>query len=221
MGYLAFPPGSPTPIRLIAEEFHNTEDSKDAGDDDDRAYEEILRVMDERRRKRKAKEREEAFAGEKHWVRQGGTLRDANGRRDLKRTEEIRRIIEREDREQRIRDRWMAYERAWTELSASGETVTFADVPWPMAAFPTKPAQLRDPAAISTFLFESLSLPENTTTWKDRLRISLLRWHPDKLGGVISRAREDERAIVKEGIEAVFITLRLLQEEERGSKSGS
>lgn len=221
IGYLAFPPNSlltSSSIQSTTEQGLPALPNIKIEDEDialNQAYAERLHILDEQKRRREAREREEALVGEKHWVRQGGMLRDASGRRDPKRTEEVRQIVEKEDREQRIRDRWSAYEGAWTRLTSSNDPITFACVSWPLAVPPKDPAQLRDSAAIANFLFESLGLPENTVSRKDRLRTSLLRWHPDKLSGIISRTEADDRAAVKEGIDAVVISLRSLQEEER------
>lgn len=218
IGYLAFPPDS-FPIssgsQVAVEQSEPTIPGVQDEDSQGRDFEEHVRIMDERRRVREARERDEALAGEKHWVRQGGMLRDANGRRDPRRTEEVRRIVEQEDKEQKIRDRWASYESAWARLTSSNDSVTFATMPWPIATTPNDPTRLRDSAAVASFLFESLSLAGITTTRKDRLRTSLLRWHPDKLSGIISRTVDDDRAAVKEGIDAVVISLRSLQEEER------
>lgn len=170
----------------------------------------------ERRRKREELEREEALKGEKHWVRQGGILRDADGRRDYKRTDEIRKIVEREDSERRIIERWKAYEHAWADMISSvDKPVTFASLPWPVLSPPKSIEDLRDPTNISNFIFESLSLHNNRTTHRDRIRASLLRWHPDKLGSVLARVPESEIDAVKDGVDAVVIGLMKLQEAEK------
>lgn len=186
-------------------------------DSEDRAWRE-RRVFEEQRRKtREEREREQALIGEKHWIRQGGILRDANGRRDTRRTEEVRKIVEREDREQLIVERWQAYENRWAIiLSSNDKLIAFGDIPWPLILPPKDPEDLRNPSKIAEFLFESLTLEGNKTSRKERLRTSLLRWHPDKLRGVLERVLEEEITIVKDGIDAVVISLMKLQEAEKG-----
>ncbi|EJD05620.1 uncharacterized protein FOMMEDRAFT_78190 [Fomitiporia mediterranea MF3/22] len=182
----------------------------------EQAWEKYLGLEEKRRRVREEREREEALKGEKHWVRHGGILRDANGRRDYKRTDEIRKIVEREDKERRIIERWRAYENAWINILASADkALSFGDIPWPLASPPKSPDDLRDPTKIADFLFESLTIESNKTTRKERLRTSLLRWHPDKLGGILARVPEGELDAVKDGIDAVVISLMKLQEAEK------
>ncbi|OCB86477.1 hypothetical protein A7U60_g6370 [Sanghuangporus baumii] len=182
----------------------------------EREWRERLRREEAHRQKQREREREEALKGEKHWVRSGGVLTDINGRRDLKRTEEIRRLVEKEDAERRIIERWQSYERAWLNIiSSTDKPVTFADMPWPLLTPPKSPDELRNPTKIAEFLFESLTLEKNTTTRRERLRTALLRWHPDKLGSVLARVPEDELSAVKDGIDAMVISLMKLQEAEK------
>ncbi|KAL5476703.1 hypothetical protein ACEPAI_2889 [Sanghuangporus weigelae] len=182
----------------------------------ERAWQERLRREDELRQKQREREREEALKGEKHWVRSGGVLADINGRRDLKRTAEIRRIVEKEDAERRIIERWQSYERAWSNIiSSTDKPVTFVDMPWPLLTPPKSPDELRNPTKTAEFLFESLTLENNTTTRRERLRTALLRWHPDKLGNILVRVPEDELSAVKDGVDAVVISLMKLQEAEK------
>ncbi|KAH8094762.1 hypothetical protein DFH11DRAFT_1053177 [Phellopilus nigrolimitatus] len=181
----------------------------------DQAWQERENRENARRQARMEREREEALIGEKYWVRQGGFLRDADGRRDHKRTEEIRRVVEREDAERRVRERWAAYESGWAKLVSSTEPVTFASIPWPLVDPPKNASDLHNPAGIAAFLFESLSVSGNKTTRKERLRTSLLRWHPDKLGNVLGRVREDDLGVVKDSIDAVVMGLMSLQDAEK------
>lgn len=234
-GYLAFPAGfSLTPERKLntldqqkqreRREFEAEQENLNTATAEaeqtrlslEHAWKERQKIEDKRRQALEARERDEALKGEKHWVRQGGFLRDANGRRDRKRTEEVRRLVEQEDAERRIRERWEAYESAWARTVSSNEPVAFASLPWPLINPPKSPSDLRNPASIGDFLFESLSLNGNTTTRRDRLRMSLLRWHPDKLGAVLARVpEEDNLKLVKDGIDAVVISLMHLQEAEK------
>ena len=185
----------------------------------DEAWAKRVKEDEERRQKREEREREQALIGEKEWVRSGGILRDENGKRNYERTTEVRKIIEEEDKQKRILARWNDYESAWTSLLSSSERVTFASIPWPLMSKPTSSEDLRDPAKVAEFLFESLKVDGITIKRKDRLRASLLRWHPDKLRGVIARVAEEEVEEVQEGISAVARGLVLLQDAIKPEKS--
>ena len=99
--------------------------------------------------------------------------------------------------------------------AADKPVVTFADMPWPLHTPPTSPDELRNPGKIAEFIFESLTLEGNKTTRRERLRSSLLRWHPDKLRSLLARVPEEELDAVKDGIDAVVISLMKLQEAEK------
>ncbi|THH05605.1 hypothetical protein EW145_g4676 [Phellinidium pouzarii] len=233
-GYLAFPAGySLTPeqkLNTLDQQAQRERQEREADQESlnaataeaeqarisfEQAWQKRQRFQDKRRQALEARERDEALKGEKHWVRQGGFLRDADGRRDERRTEEVRRLVEQEDAERRIRERWETYESVWTRIVSSNEPVVFANLPWPLINPPKSPLDLRNPTGIADFLFESLSLKGNTTTRRDRLRMSLLRWHPDKLGAVLARVPVDDLNLVKDGIDAVVISLMHLQEAEK------
>ncbi|TDL15935.1 hypothetical protein BD410DRAFT_795863 [Rickenella mellea] len=149
-----------------------------------------------------------------------------------------------------------------SRVGREGEVFRWEDLPWPILPSTTTtitgaksssfgspfasnqhhlhhqiPTTIKSPSeltkqSISSFLFESLSLPENVAnkvTRKDRIRATLLRWHPDKLGGVLARVPEGsgdgdggseggeggERVKVKEGIERVVMALMALGDEEK------
>lgn len=236
-GYLAFPEGVPrtTEQRLKALKNHSrsTNESKKLpshigaektnGETDEikeRNWKRYLEEESRRRRLCEEREREQALIGEKHWIRQGGILRDKDGRRDYERTELVRKIVEREDAERRIRERWENYESAWLRLMSRSpskelKTVTFKSIPWPLIIPPTSNADLHDQSKISEFLFESLTLEGNKTTRKERIRASLLRWHPDKLHGVLTRVPEEELEEVKIGVDTVIMALMKIQEAEK------
>jgi hypothetical protein len=185
----------------------------------DEAWAKRVQEDEELRRKREEREREQALIGEMDWVRSGGVLRDENGKRDYARTAEIRKLVEEEDKQKRAMERWIAYESSWTRLLTTTDPVTFASIPWPLLHKPSSSEDLRDPVKIAEFLFESLKVKGIAVKRKDRLRASLLRWHPDKLGGVIARATEEEAEEVKEGISAVARGLMVLQEACKSDRS--
>lgn len=228
-GYLAFPRGRPPNHEERFRTLLNDTESKshrdvplsepgNSADVNERlnsAWREREFLEVERRRAREAKEREEALKGEKDWVRSGGVLRDAEGQRDYARTAEVRKLVEEEDAQRRALERWATYEAAWTKLNSSIELLSFGDIPWPLVNKPNDPVQLRDKNVIAQFLFETLHIPGVRSSRKDRLRTSLLRWHPDKLGALLTRVKEEDVEAVKDGVDAVVISLMELQDQEK------
>ncbi|GJE86626.1 hypothetical protein PsYK624_027060 [Phanerochaete sordida] len=145
------------------------------------------------------------------WVRSGGVLRDARGRRDKGRTKWMQEEIRLQDEEKRIMDQWNAYETRWKALNASREPVTWADIPWPSTIPPTTYEDLTH-EAVSEFLLATFKVRGFAGSRKERIRSSLLRWHPDKTSTLVSRVQEEEREGVQEGINAVFRSLKQLQD---------
>ena len=183
------------------------------------AWKERLEFELERRRLIEEREREEALRGEKEWVRSGGVLRDSDGRRDHQRTAEIKKLVEEEEAQKRALARWNTYEETWRKINSSSDSITFQSMPWPLVEKPQTPNDLRDASAIAKFLFETLGIKGSSVTRKDRLRSSLLRWHPDKLGGLLNRVPEDGLSAVKDGIDAVVMSLMSLQDTEKAERS--
>lgn len=238
-GYLAFPAGfsmtpeqkvknmkdylspnddTPTKANLLGRDSDISSEEGVSTENLEKAWKDRLNAEARRRRLLDEREREEAMLGEKEWVRSGGILRDANGRRDHERTAEIRKIVEKEEAEKRALARWAAYECAWGKLNVSSEPVTFESMPWPLVQKPQTTNDLRDPSAIAQFLFETIGLDESAVTRKERLRSSLLRWHPDKLGGLLARVVETDLPTVKDGIDAVFMSVKNLQDMEKADR---
>jgi len=229
-GYFAFPPPVPEvgdqscpPVALEKKE-HDLKQARQRRDSqnstlrsesvekmmEDEDEREVQRLMDERR-KRQEKEREMATLGEFEWVRSGGVLRDALGRRDKARTESIRQEIRLQERERLLMDRWETYERKWRALLAADDPVTFKDIPWPTPECPSSVEEL-SAAGIADFFLEPLEVRTNKTSRRDRIRASLLRWHPDKISSVLSRVVLDDADKVREGVNAVFIILKRMKE---------
>ncbi|EGO03329.1 hypothetical protein SERLA73DRAFT_101406 [Serpula lacrymans var. lacrymans S7.3] len=184
---------------------------------DDVRNREQQRQDEEARRRRREKAKEVADAGEMEWVRSGGVLRDAFGRRDWVRTEGIRKEIKLQEQEKRVMEKWEAYERRWRLLLTSNDPLGFSDIPWPLHTPPSAAKGLAI-TPISEFVFESLSVRANVVTRRERIRNSLLRWHPDKLAGVVSRVKCDDMEGVVEGINAVAHCLKTLQDTERAGQ---
>ncbi|EPS98042.1 hypothetical protein FOMPIDRAFT_1127400 [Fomitopsis schrenkii] len=235
-GYFAFPPTLTPDGRVVFTFTLNQEDPETLREREEQAaraaeaerkerlkeeaWQERLRRDALRREERLAQERAEALKGEMDWVRSGGSLRDANGRRDPVRTTQVREEVRILDEETRLLKLWDGYEARWRALLADTGPVTFADVPWPS---PTTPKAIDElvPAVIEEFLFGPLRVRQNTITRRERIRASLLRWHPDKVSGVLSRVVEEDQTMVRDGIHAVFRCLKVLQDSDRQSDTAA
>ncbi|TFK89660.1 hypothetical protein K466DRAFT_465961, partial [Polyporus arcularius HHB13444] len=169
----------------------------------DAAWEESQRKAAEVRRKRLEQERALALEGELYWVSMGGSIRDVYGRKDKARTEELRAEVRIRKEERKLLDRWDAYETRWRALLAATTPIAFSDIPWPVDPPPTCIDALT-PDAIAEFLFAPLRVRANTVAKRDRIRASLLRWHPDKLSAVAARTIEEDAESVRVGINTVF-----------------
>lgn len=225
-GYFAFPPtpgtsrSYPTFIPQSPDTKQTFVDKSAPGKEDETRNEKP--PHDEERINRLHKERELIEMSEIEWVRGGGVLRDAQGRRDKARTERIRAELKLQEEEKAKMGRWKEYDDRWKALVASDKALAFADIPWPLR-IRTAPSS-RDTGAftlpaISEFLFESLSIRSNTVTKKSRIRSSILRWHPDKSSLVIGRVVVEDVDAVREGIHAVFHCLKRLQDDERDNNN--
>jgi hypothetical protein len=227
-GYFAFPPPSPKENgQIISPDTFETHDqlrghallphSENASHQNLPAIDGNVAENDEveqrqmaERQKRLEKEREVATHGEIEWVRSGGVLRDAQGRRDKVRTDHIRHEIRLQEREKILKERWEMYERKWGILLASEDCVSFKDMPWPLQRCPSSVEDLTF-KAISDFLLEPLEIRTNTVTKRERIRTSLLRWHPDKMSSVLCRVVEEDMDIVRGGVGAVFMCLKSMK----------
>ncbi|KAH6908815.1 hypothetical protein BKA70DRAFT_1278908 [Coprinopsis sp. MPI-PUGE-AT-0042] len=190
------------------------------------------------REARLAREAEEARKGEEYWVGCGGVLRDKNGNRDLERTKLIKEELSLQEKEKRLQERWDAYENRWKELialakhrkpmtegSGAGEgdghiqeddqLLKFNGIPWPVEKPEGETVTFDDLNLknIEPFLFGSLSIRGCTVTKKERLRSSLLRWHPDKLTAIVDMVDPEAKQGVMEGIHAVIRRLQKLNNE--------
>ena len=218
-GYLAFPPAglytaSSTSRQTLADEDINASPPKPSLkhlQECMRDVEQELESEARRRARRSELEREQARLGELEWVRAGGWLRDAFGRKDKARTERLREEVRLLDVERKALERWHAYEARWRVLISTVIPVTFTDIPWPVSPPPTSAEDLTFDA-VTDFLLASLRVRTNTVSGKDRIRSSILRWHPDKMSGVLARTVEQDLTAVRTGINSVFHILRSLQD---------
>ncbi|KAF8548817.1 hypothetical protein OG21DRAFT_1368851, partial [Imleria badia] len=143
------------------------------------------------------------------WVRAGGVLRDAFGRRDKARTERIRHELQVQVVERERTARWEAHETRWRAMQSSTAPIRFVEFPWSLKErLSARDLSALTRCAVSNFLFESLEVRANTTTKRERIRSSLLRWHPDKMSVVLSRVVPEDLELVREGIHVVFGILK-------------
>lgn len=177
-------------------------------------------VEDPLTQKRRELEAEEARKGEEDWVSSGGILRDTEGQRDWARTQAVREELKLREFERQIQERWDEYERRWSNIWASlrsedagnASILTFEDIPWPVRAEQGRPVRVEDLAVkrVEDFLLEGLTVRGGNVTKKDRVRNSLLRWHPDKLGNLLRRIHPDDVEDVMRGLGIVMECLQRL-----------
>jgi len=120
------------------------------------------------------------------------------------------------------------YDRRWKGLLAEGSErrqLKFEDIPWPVFEAQAKRSStalsLDDltTEAISTFILPPHSVgvtseEADKKDRKDRLRETMLRFHPDKFEGrLMSRVKEREKNMVREAIGQVVRALNTLMGE--------
>ena len=232
MGYFALPPAGspfiPSDTASIPSEVEKDslrqqqEGEKKRKEETDReaAWTARLQRDAELRQQRLAQEEVEARHGEEEWVRSGGILRDAEGRRDMVRTQAVRDELKLREIEKTLVDRWEAYERRWKELLMNSKgkegvqakaDLRFVDVPWPVDVG-EKEVAVGDlmMGKVEEFLLGGLRVRGCGVTRKDRIRSSLLRWHPDKMTGVVARVVKEDVEMVGQGVNAVIRCLQKL-----------
>jgi hypothetical protein len=228
VGYFAFPTGAPTlsstrvtldgPAAMLPG-VDASATSSDASEDRKRAerHKAYLQYVEETRRARLEREKEQIYLSELDWVRSGGMLRDDKGRTDKVRTEEFRKEIRLQEEEKQILERWNAYETRLRSLPSTADSfpIGWDTIPWPMLPPPTSPSDI-EATAIAEFIFATFRVRGAKAIRKERLRTSILRWHPDKFAALLARVEgEDERNTILDGVNAVFRALRQLQDEEK------
>ncbi|CCM05877.1 uncharacterized protein FIBRA_08114 [Fibroporia radiculosa] len=124
------------------------------------------------------------------------------------------------------------YDTRWKELLAVGKTgeeqLTFPDIPWPVLPSESDDNKSRrvislgdiTAAAISTFLLlddeESVEDVDVVKRRKDKLRETMLRYHPDKFEGrIMSRVTEIDREKVRDALGIVVRAINELLGERR------
>ncbi|KAH9856787.1 hypothetical protein C2E23DRAFT_882096 [Lenzites betulinus] len=178
-------------------------------------YEERLRREAERKARR---EREDALKEETHRMARAAE-------------EDLRRRRSEKERVRAVEAREM-YDARWKELLATGnaasaETLRFGDVPWPVMPPPPKREEravvvVEDltAEAITAFLVPPSETPVPTDDGaskkerKEKLRETMLRFHPDKFEGRVMRmVCASDKELVKEAVGIVARTLNTLMGE--------
>jgi hypothetical protein len=219
LGYFAFAPVEPSfnsedaSLSKQAEERRLRDEEERKKRDEELAQE--WQLEEEGRLQRRAREAEEARRGEECWVRSGGILRDANGKRDMVRTQAIRDELKLREEEKLLMDRWERYEADWAKLLeqaklGASRTIQFRDIPWPIDSMDknTLTLQLLTADNVEEFLFGVLRVRGYGVTKKERVRSSLLRWHPDKMTVVVAKVAPEDVDVVLHGINSVTLILQ-------------
>ncbi|KAI0088856.1 hypothetical protein BDY19DRAFT_946382 [Irpex rosettiformis] len=212
--YPQVPPSSDAGVRSQATT-SSTDASKTSKEDEVRKAQRLK--YEATRQARLEYERQQIYLSELEWVRSGGALRDANGRRDKARTEEFKKEIRLQNEEKEILERWKVYEGRLRALQTAPESfiMEWDSIPWPMPNHPSSHIDITT-TAVSEFIFATFRVRGVRAVRKERLRTSILRWHPDKYTALLLRIPEPEqRAFILEGVNAVFRALRELQGEDR------
>jgi hypothetical protein len=147
---------------------------------------------------------------EKERQRAAHAAAKAEAARILKAEEDARRRARYERERMRHANARDAYERHWVGLLGSkskSADLSFGDIPWPVSARSPSISEITA-EAISSFLFlrgdEGHDEAGRGRARKEELRGTILRFHPDKFEGrVIPRIKDEERAAVREGANAV------------------
>ncbi|KAF9445359.1 hypothetical protein P691DRAFT_805744 [Macrolepiota fuliginosa MF-IS2] len=181
--------------------------------------------------RRRELEAEEARKGEEDWVRSGGVLRDAQGQRDWARTQSVREELRLREIEKEILQRWERYERRWGDIWSmlkkgdgfdTAPKLQFEDIPWPVKEAEIvgkgrqrRPIRIEELTVdrVKEFLLEGLTVRDVRITKRDRVRSSLLRWHPDKLGNLLARIHPGDIENIMKGIGVVMECLQKLNAE--------
>ncbi|KZT65398.1 hypothetical protein DAEQUDRAFT_747064 [Daedalea quercina L-15889] len=144
------------------------------------------------------------------------TIRDETKRMEREEEEDRRRRRRSRERRRAMEAREL-YDARWKELlgpsSRLGSPLRFADIPWPvlppdLSNRRTRSLRLDDLTveAMSGFLLTQDDSEAGRKERKDKLRETMLRFHPDKFEGrILKHVTEDEREIV---MEAVGIVVR-------------
>lgn len=164
---------------------------------------------------------------EKERQRAAHAAAKAEAARILKAEEEARRRARYERERIRQANARDAYERHWVGLLDSDSKYAdlgFGDIPWPVWGETSNISHITT-EAISSFLFlpgdEGHDEAGRRRARKEYLRGTLLRFHPDKFEGrILPRVKDEEKAAVREGANAVTRAVSALMGGKLGEGVG-
>ncbi|KAG5642605.1 hypothetical protein DXG03_002503 [Asterophora parasitica] len=107
------------------------------------------------------------------------------------------------------------YDAKWKELKNIGiihANIPFPEFPWPLLHAITEPNQIT-PEAVELFLARR---GHHSKTPRENLKAEILKWHPDKFAGQLTKVLPEHREAVREGGEIVARCLNILKERVIG-----
>ncbi|KAM6492321.1 hypothetical protein JOM56_012045 [Amanita muscaria] len=102
-------------------------------------------------------------------------------------------------------DRIVLYERKWEALKSMTETIFFNQMPWPVLIDIVHPDQLNIDEMrrfVSHEVYRNLASFQGKSI-RDRMKMEMLRWHPDKFARVLPMIDPSHQDAVKEAAERV------------------
>lgn len=177
-------------------------------------YQERKRVQHEQRRRDEEQRRrqeddekkrlEEKRRKEEERARYFEELRQEHCKQEGARERRRRQVLCRATEDTRLAETFAAYECQWTDLKASAQApISFAKFPWPSLLLVQSPADITL-ENVREFVFHPARPNIQGKSAKDRLKVEILRWHPDKFNAtVVKNLPQSERELVAEAASLV------------------
>ncbi|KAG2144146.1 uncharacterized protein EDB93DRAFT_1241310 [Suillus bovinus] len=214
-------------LRRLEEERRRQEEEKRRQEEARRRQEELRRRAEEQARLREQRERElqakrEAFRKAQEEAERRAReqaerhLREEAQRQERQRQEELRRNKVQAD----IVDFFQLYDAKWQELKLSKTltSVMLREMPWPLFQHGCASPDDISRRSMEAFIFHPLRPGMETKSRKDRLKVEILRFHPDKFNSnIVRKLRECDRgrAIEIAGALARMLTNMMAEEIEK------
>ncbi|KAG1744280.1 hypothetical protein EDB19DRAFT_1894609 [Suillus lakei] len=199
-------------LRRQEEERQRQEEEKRRQEEIRRRQEESRRRAEERARLREQRERElqakrEAFQAEQR------RLREEAQRQERQRQEELHRNNAQAD----LVAFFQVYDAKWQELKQSKKltSVMLCEMPWPIIQQGCTSPDDISRRSVEEFIFHPLRFGMEIKSRKDRLKVEMLRFHPDKFNSHIVRKLREcdrEKAIEIAGTVARVLTDMMAEE---------
>ncbi|KAG1803462.1 uncharacterized protein BJ212DRAFT_1449879 [Suillus subaureus] len=211
-------------FRRLEEERRRLEEEKRRQEEGRRRQEEARRYAEERARLREQRERElqakrEAFrkaqeeAEHRARVQAEQRLREEAQRQERQRQEELRRNKAQAD----LVAFFQLYDAKWKELKLSQKltSVMLCEMPWPTFQQGCASPDDISRRSMEEFIFHPLRPGMETKSRKDRLKVEILRFHPDKFNSnIVRKLRECDRERASEIAGALARILTNMMAEE-------